>query len=510
MAIEYAGYTPAPLLDIAGLTSKLADQIGGVGERRANEKANLETLYGETLNVLDNPELTESQTYNTLVLKTAQKGRDQLVQLHKDLKAGIISPADYKVKNSNMQKSMADFATASKTYDERYKALLDRRKPDENGFIAGSEWELDFAERYGRLADIVNSELDWTPDGSLRHRNIKTGEEMSLQALNKVENAIVNRVDVNSATEKFTKNWENNVTFKDLGRGGWMSVEDFKANNPDAALAIQYATESILASPKAIASVLVDTGGLTPLSWTTEQERDAKYADAVEKMKARREQTGHAYTKEDEEKIKNSMFHLVEDSQGLKTFDLTDEQKKLAVQIVQSQFDAQLETIIKGGAKQDWYHAPSYGGSGGGRGEEKDLYPGYAAYVTARQAWTTGDWSKMNNANTDYKFVPRKGGGVDVYRRNKVEYTEDVLDKEGATVGTRKVVKDEPVLVADDIKQARDLAPFIYGVGTDAKGSANSYRFFDAQQGRYYDAFPEQRNANQPTAEQLINKYRTK
>jgi hypothetical protein len=74
--MEYAGYTPTDNLDIAGLTSKLSESIYGIGTQKQARRAELDKAKSDAEELINSQEMTDSQSFNTLILKGSNNARD--------------------------------------------------------------------------------------------------------------------------------------------------------------------------------------------------------------------------------------------------------------------------------------------------------------------------------------------------------------------------------------------------------------------------------------------------
>jgi hypothetical protein len=461
---EFAEYKPVGILDWSEITGKLAGQIYSVGAEKQQRRAELDELTKESERGMANPYMTNSQTYNTMTLKATQQGRDLQLTWHKALKNGEMTYSEYKGKVNNLMKSMGDFATASKDYDKTFQDIMQRQADQ-----SGSGMELVFADQYGKLGDIANSEMNWDLEGNLYHKNLKTGEMNNMAALNRGQNAIWNRVDPSKEAEKFTETWKSDRLWQDVGREGWYAKETWH-NNPKAALALNQAVQSMTSVPKNVASILVDSMGITPIAWTNQSEYNEKRNAAIENIKQLKAQSGNTITDEDIEAIDMSMIQITRDGENFAVPKLNKKQQEAAEEFVRNTLISQIQTKIEGGAKQ---FAPNYGRGGGSGAYRYDPTQGYAAYATLGSAWINSDAEKLNAMNPDFRFKwNRAKRGFDVSKRIYVKGKE----------------KDPENVVT--ISNARDLAPYIFKIGTDAAGSAASYDLFDAQKEKYLLDYP--------------------
>lgn len=497
MAIEYAGYIPnTKTTNWASLTGDLAKTISDIGEDRQKQKDDLDLMVKDNESLMNSYELGKSQTMNTMVLKGAEEGRAKIVEWNKLLKAGKLSPNEYKERMNNVKDYWGVLATSAQTNDKRYADALQRQQDG-----TASQQEFDYIQQYGSMVGMEDNKIHFSDSGKIYTGKVDpktgliTGELFDVRALNLPQNIVQNKTDVNKLTAEAVKGWEANETWKQLGGGGEMNISDPRIKK-EYALAVQSVIESISpnSDPRSQLSVLIDNGGMSNYAtYKTEEEYGIKLNAKLEELNQKHKDAGiDPPTKEEIDAIKLGMVKMTISNDGTFTPVLTEEQQKLSKEVVRRAIEMQLGRK-ESGTPSDY--SSGRGGSGSGSDKEKDQ--GYALYTTVKDAWE-GDITKLNNVNPDYIFK-RNNGKVQVYLRDKTGFKNEL----------GKVIARNDQLVKDDVSEARDLAPYLFG-GLGSRGAEQAFQEFDNEK-KKYNTSKGVNNAKSTkkalTAEELIKKY---
>ena len=497
MAIEYAGYIPkTQTTNWASLTGDLAKTISDIGEDRQKQKDDLDLMVKDNESLMNSYELGKSQTMNTMVLKGAEEGRAKIVEWNKLLKAGKLSPNEYKERMNNVKDYWGVLATSAQTNDKRYADALQRQQDG-----TASQQEFDYIQQYGSMVGMEDNKIHFSDSGKIYTGKVDpktgliTGELFDVRALNLPQNIVQNKTDVNKLTAEAVKGWEANETWKQLGGGGEMNISDPRIKK-EYALAVQSVIESISpnSDPRSQLSVLIDNGGMSNYAtYKTEEEYGIKLNAKLEELNQKHKDAGiDPPTKEEIDAIKLGMVKMTISNDGTFTPVLTEEQQKLSKEVVRRAIEMQLGRK-ESGTPSDY--SSGRGGSGSGSDKEKDQ--GYALYTTVKDAWE-GDITKLNNVNPDYIFK-RNNGKVQVYLRDKTGFKNEL----------GKVIARNDQLVKDDVSEARDLAPYLFG-GLGSRGAEQAFQEFDNEK-KKYNTSKGVNNAKSTkkalTAEELIKKY---
>ncbi len=434
---EYTGFIPASNpIDWAKLTGGLVTTIQGIGAEREAEKAALDKLQSDNTKILQNTELGKSQTLNQLILSGSNDGRQSMMEWNRQLKAGQITPLEYKNRINNLMDSWSTFANTAKGYDQQMQEALKRQQEG-----LGSGLELELNNRMAQLGDLRNKKVQIDPNngnfviGQLDENGLfDSSSIIDLRSIGKPGNIIDNKVDLSSIVDEKTKGWEDWTI--ELGN---KTITD-ALQNPAIQRARLDLANGILNNPRAITSVLKDNTDGEYDFYYSDNDLNSKLQDRVAKENELNKQLGKpALSGDDLNKFINSerekFILLSQDDQGVYQPNLTNKQIEDARQTVLDSIDSRLKRTVQ-------LDEPQYSGGGGGGGSKKEesdeentvMIAGYKATLRAFGAdpdatISSGNWVKSSSGpdygglKQGYTYTPRKGGGVDVYRGKDLVFT---------------------------------------------------------------------------------------
>ena len=466
--MEYAGYKGLTEgIDLAGLTDKLATKVSDIGQERTKTKEELDTLASESAKKFSEMEMTKTESLNDKILALGDEGRDKIAEWNSQLKAGNLSPSEYKKRMAGITEYTSLVSSTAKNFDAQMQEYI-KRQADKTG----SAYELATMETYGKMADIKNTQYKVLDDGriAIGLTDPETGEiinQKDLRVINKSENMMTPRMNLNSEVNSIVKNWGADGIITYLGRGGYKSSAS-AANDPKFGMAKKRVVQALVAQ-NAI-SLLVDNGGLSYVDYAfSESDKDKKISQAVKEAE---DLKGSALTKEEISDIETGMILVGNDGKPV----LTDAQLEKARKIAEAEIDLQVDNELKTVAPQQWAGNSSKNGNNPPEGLKK-FVPGM--YDRLSSAWELSKTDPKASAlafealaGTDYKFIWTENG-LTAYRQvpkmsNKKPVYEDILTAEGKPTG-----KQRPVYVREEVAASRnlaDFAPLFYGEGTAAGG----------------------------------------
>ncbi len=471
MAIEYAGYIPnTETTNWASLTGDLSKTISDIGEDRQKQKDALDLMMKDNESLMNSYELGKSQTMNTMVLKGAEEGRAKIVEWNKLLKAGKLSPNEYKERMNNLKDYWGILANSAQTNDKRYAEALQRQQDG-----TAAQAEFGYLMEYGSMTGMKDNKIHISDSGKVYTAKVDpktgliTGELHDAKEMNNPQNIVQNKTDVNKLTSEAVKGWKDTELWKQIGGGGEMNISDPRLKGKDYLLAVQSVIESISpnSDPRAQVSVLTDNGGVSNYTtYKTKEEYDVKLNSQIEELNQKHKNAGiDPPTKEEIDAIKLGMFKMTISDDGTFMPVLTEEQQKLSKEVVRRAIEMQL------GHKESGTPSDYSSGKSSSSSSDKDKSD-YSLYSLMKDAWTT-DITKLNNVNTKYIFK-KEGGKVKVYIR-------DTKGKD--KVGGGKTYTNTPITDVE-INEAKDLAPYIFdGASDQAKEK------FDRQKENYNAKF---------------------
>jgi hypothetical protein len=472
--MEYAGYKPTDIIDWAGLTGKVADKITAISKDREARKQELDDIMLASQKELSKGVDLRNQSLQNVLIDGADQGRTLLNKWNADLKNGTLDPKTYKQRITNLNDYWLSLAGSAQTYDQRYEEVMSRQQKDENGNIIGSGLELELASRFGSATELKNKKIRISDDGRvfLAELDPNTGEIVrditDTKSLNRPENMIVNRVNVNSEVEDMMKGFKANTEIQALARGGSKAITSIKENDwykeSKARIANTIAPNS---NPRAQVSVLIDNGAIPdPEFYETESEKQQKLEAIVAEEQAIKKSVGKDLTEADIDAIELRFIRL-SNQDGVINPILTKKQQELAIQTVEQTVDMSVETLVDYNAPESYnYNRISDGGDQGGNEPEENALS--STYAIVLDAWgdPKGGASKLTNiSGGKFVFTAKKGGGYIV---------KDANGKEVSTIEK------------NDIRAAAPLLGF--GTGTGAKGTTGSLAEYDRQMKAYWNA----------------------
>lgn len=431
MAIEYAGFVPTDPINWAELAGDLAGKVYQIGEERQKKREELDQIAADNQKLLNSWQPGKNQTFNQAVLRGADQGRVLIKQWNDDLKAGLISPTDYKNKMNNMKEYWGILAQTAKTYDDRYLEILKRQTPDENGKIQASSFEIDMFDELAQMSNLSQSATQWDYDGRLYMANTDPnngkikGNIYDVRTVNLPDNIIANRVNVDDQVNGVVKNWDTKTLFEKVAKGGELTIESAK-NQDSYKIMVERLANTIAPdnNPRAQISVLADNGVLTPYYYKTDQEYKTikeQQINDLRQLKIDSGATDTSITKEELDDIEISLVRKVQDRNGLFMPVLTDEQKKLARERVKESIDIQLAEKIQ----KDMPNIVRGDGTTTTKTQDTTLYN------KLRDAWSTGDKDALNALlkNKSYELVPAGKNAKGLYTMKIVKRGQSEVDK---------------------------------------------------------------------------------
>jgi hypothetical protein len=459
MPLEYAGYVPTgQQIDWSSLSGKVADAITKIGTDRAAKKAELDKAAEDLKSTISNTDLSGSQNLNGIILDGATAGRDKIAEWTKLLKSGQMKPDQYKKLVSSLQDNWSTLSNSIKTFDERYGDIMKRQQRGEDGKIAGSSWEFRRAEDAGILADLTNRTLQVSNDGSLLWTKVDpiTGQVVAIddvRAMNKPENIVDNRLDLNQEVEDLTANFEPWTIWKQTGKGGEMNIEDVRENNAYKIMKSNVVdTIANPNNPRAIVGILADNGGVSSVMfYKSDKEKD-------DKKKAEQERINRIYDRAASEakdpkakaqieeirkqELNNIDIRLIKEQMGTDGIIvpvLTDEQIERARKRVDEQIEISLARKVTG-TPQAYYKPESGGGADTGSTKKQKPITKWEELV---DGWERADTDKLTSLLMNKKYKVEAGPkGYRVIEGSGEPVTKRVNGKTVTVPGSEKVIHD--------------------------------------------------------------------
>jgi hypothetical protein len=431
---EYTGFIPASNpINWAKLTGGLAKTIQGIGAAREAERQALDQLQTENAKILQNTELGKSQTFNQLILSGSNDGRDAMMEWNKQLKAGIIKPAEYKNRINNLMDSWSTFANVAKTYDQQMQDVLKQQAEGTiSSFGVFNNLELanfgDLKNKQGKVDRNSGTYMigELGQDGLFLPSSVRDPRSLA-----KPGNIMDNKINLQEAASEGTKDWAS-----------W--IKEIKAETVSGKLAnpavqkvrVQLAN-TIASNERAMASILSDNVGdydfyINENQFASKLQERVELQNEVNKNLNKPPLSGDELDKFKKQEAEKLIF-VSGDDQGVNQPRLTEKQRQDALQATYDAIDATLDKKIT----ED---EPIRSGGGGGSAKEAKkeaednsiMLAGYKATVKAfggdpDATISSGKWVSSSEGNDfgglkqGYTYTP-KNGGIEVSRGRDVVF----------------------------------------------------------------------------------------
>jgi hypothetical protein len=454
------GYIENSAIDWSGLTNGLSKTVYDIGENREIRKQELEDQWTDINTQLASAEVPENQTLGDVFLNTTNAGTSKALEWNKQLKAGKISPEQYTKLMNNLKQNFEGFVGTAATFDKRYKEYMERQQTGK-----ASALELDFASKFGKMAELNGKSSIIDMDGNIKLANIdpatgKVTDFYDMRTMNKPENIIDNKVVLGDEVEAYTKSWETTELWKELGRNGWKSIETAR-QTPGYELAKVNVVDALVntSNPRKTLSILADNGGIQLNTYTTPEEKTKLIETAKAKLIDQKKRAGEPVMLSPEElkQIDLNMVEMVRDPRNVFQPKLTNEQIEKARKIAGDAVDVSIGQKMQGAARS-YYNPNTGGGSGGSRAKEprnntdlfETLYSAFKPKVKGDTTFRTDAATRLTAATLNkFIFSPAADGGpgYDYYKS-----------------GNPKEIKT--------LRTQRDIAPLLFG---DEAGGINIY-----------------------------------
>ena len=465
---EYTGFIPASNpIDWAKLTGGLVKTITGIGEEREAQRQALDKLQSDNTKILQNTELGKSQNLNQLILAGSNQGRESMMGWNRQLKAGQITPLEYKNRINNLMDSWSTFANTAKGYDQQMQEALKRQQEG-----IGSGLELELNNRLAQLGDLRNKKTQVDPNngnfviGQLDQNGLfDPSSIMDLRSISQPGNIIDNRIDLSSIVDEKTKGWESWTI--ELGA---KTVTD-ALQNPAVQRARLDLANGILNNTRAITSVLKDNTDGDYDFYYSGEDLKSKLQDRVAKENELNKQLGKPALSGDAlnkfiESEQSKFILLSQDDQGVYQPNLTNKQLEDAKQTVLDSIDARLERKVE--LDEPQYYR--------GRSDTKSDDFAVSAYIASNKALEQGDFSNLDN--DQYNFSQ----GIDSSGKKYVLVSARAYNKREGTYSDDPKAKKIRVYTADGLAQyikgidkLKNLPTSIYNSGKNDFFKLNNY-----------------------------------
>lgn len=397
------GYMPVDSIDWAKQMNGLSGTIAGIGERREKEKEYLDQLKTDNIKTIQNSDAFASQNFGQMMLASSQEGVGTIKAWNDALKRGELDPKQYKQNMNNLMESWGTLGNSIKSFDAK-NAELQKRLQDGTA----SKASIEAAQYFARMGDIKNMKVFIDPaTGTVSTGRLdpQTGQVIpdtieSAKTMADPSNAVFDKVELDKAVSEITKLWKPYVNEQ-----GVRTLTDL-TKRPGFANKMADVVGSLTSNDRMTMSILQDNTDEGYTTYYTSQDRNEILMGMVQKEnEARRYQdlpelSGEdfdAFMQESEKKL----IPMQKDASGVYQPIISDEQRDRAKKTIESTIEMQLEfksledeptkpAAAKESAKED---KPEY----------------YKIATDVRNAWTSGDVSKLNSLSGGKYLFEKKG-----------------------------------------------------------------------------------------------------
>jgi len=448
---SYIGFVaPKKTVDWSELAGDVVETFKGIEEQRLKEQEKLTKIYQDTKFKVDNIEMGKSPSANELFLDGSTQAKENIYNASVLLKNGQMTPMEWRNFMNNTNASFDAMINSVKSFDTRSAENMKRQEPDENGFVAASQAEIDILGYVAQMTDLNGAEMYQDPSSGnfyMVKRDVEgnIASTVDFNVLNKPGNIRFNKVDLNSAVSKIKETGEKDKKFKPVGTR-IVSTEGVKIKEgyDEWARSQAYA---VVSNDRAAASVLLDYPSVdennNTINYITyfDSESYNNKQDVIDREIQAKEVVMNKKMSEEEKKefskeIEKRMIRMYQDNSGTWQPDITEDQQKKAIDVVKSKIDMSFGT-------SETSTAGSYGRGRVSGTNSSTAAKDYPLVQAVAEEWINNDWDAINNrSKKDYKFT---WSGKDLI-------VEDVAEKTAKTFKNAKI--DDLYDYIDDVGQS--------------------------------------------------------
>jgi hypothetical protein len=433
---EYYGYIPpSQTLDLGKLTTDLSKTLSGIGERRTLEKEALDQIQADNTKIIRDSELGKSQTFQTMTLNAAQNGVVKLNEWNKMLKAGQLSPKDYKQKMNTMMENWGTFANTVKTYDAR---MTEIQKQQQDGKASGIGVSAN--EYFAQMSSLKDKNIFIDDSGNMSMGRVDPntgqldpGSVESFRSMALPNNMVFDKVPLDETVNDTVKLWKPYIQ-----ENGLNTIESVKSN-PDLARKMADLTGGLTSNPRLTASILVDNTGDGYDVYFGQEDFNNKLGGMIQtENEARRIQGKSKMTQEEQnsfaKEASGKLIEMRKDATDTYQPILTEEQTNRAKEAIETTVSLQLGFK----STQDELPRPAKGDSS----TEKPKNLDNAEVLSIRKAWANGDVEALRSLSGGKYFFKYAGDN-----KTMLVYKKDPDSIDG---------QDEQPIKVSDFMQAGD------------------------------------------------------
>jgi hypothetical protein len=411
---EYYGYLPPSKgLDLGKLATDLSKTISGIGERRELEKEQLDQIQADNTKIINDADLGKSQTFQTMALNGTQKGVQFINQLNKQLKAGQLSPKEYKQKMNTVMENWGTFANTVKTYDSR---MAEIQKQQQDGKASGIGVSAN--EFFAQSSELKDKEIFIDDNGNMSMGRIDpmTGQldpdsVQSFRSMALPNNMVFDKVPLDETVNDVVKLWKPYIQ-----ENGLNTIESVKSN-PDLARKMADLTGSLTSNPRLTASLLVDNTGGGYDVYFNQADYNNKMGQMIQTENEARRISGLDPMSQQQQQVfaqeaSGRLIEMRKDATDTYQPVITEDQLNRAKEAIEVAVSLQLGFK----STQDEI-TRSYGGGGGGSKSNAEDANESKMVDEIRSLVDNGEYPKLSQyTKGQYVFKQGKGTNIEVFK----------------------------------------------------------------------------------------------
>jgi hypothetical protein len=399
------GYIPTESVDWSKAIGGLYTTVKGIEEGREELKLELDQLKNDNIKTIQQADNFTSQTFQQQLLGASQNGVSVMKSWNDALKRGELDPKEYKQRMNSLMENWGSLGASVKGFDAK-NAEIQKQIQDGNA----SQLSVEAAEYFARAADLKNLQIFIDPSTgmvSTGRLDAKTGQVIpdsieSAKSLADPSNAVFNKVNLDTEVNKSVK------LFGDVVQENGITTVTDATKNPRFAAKLADLTGSLTSNDRYTASILVDNTGEGYTTYFTEQDRQSKIAQMVERENNILEYQDKPRLAGEEldafvQEAEGKLIAMKKDSSGVYQPMITEDQRDRAKRAVEDTVYSQLDFK----SIQDEPKLPTGGSTTTTKKEDDPQY--YRIATNVINAWTGGDVQKLNELSEGKYLFEKKG-----------------------------------------------------------------------------------------------------
>ena len=437
---NYGTYIPVEAIDWGKAVGGLYKTVTDIGESREKERQDLDKLMTDSLNTINNTDMLKTQSLNDYILAGAENGRSTIKSANDRLKAGEITPKEYRAIINNVNTYWSTMGNSMKNFDATNQELLKRLQPGADGSAPeGSEFEEYLAQQHANLGDIRNSSYMFNPntgEGYMVKINPQTGTPEKItnsMTIANPSNIMDQRFDFESTIKNNVKGMTDAYT-REFGN----EIITDPMKNESVSKSIASLVISLTNNDRMTSQVLARYAGYQ--YYKTEAEKNqiiqSSLQNKINEMMLSGKKSDEIINSEEYQAYKNelesSLIQVSLDDNNVEQPIITSDQKLEAQEILKDYAIAQFpykrledEPRFKGGSG-------SGGGGGGSKITDSDTNDLAVKFVSALSNKKTAEESLNDLLTSRGLQVDWNGSGWDVYKYNP---NKKITNKYGTQTG---------------------------------------------------------------------------